>query len=260
MLGGGDGDGDSLYNPPDDADTFTWMVDVGRKSNNAQNWSAFSEHIIKVISADSVGLLRQARDWDVEQALSMAGLSDGYKKALCKYLVAKGRPPFKFLLAPTTGMPDEAPEESKKLFRKKFPSQQERPTLGRELGLQKLAQLTFPPHLFDDVICGKDVEMKSKGKHSTEAVANRVYNWAIATWANTHCDAAFAERMEELLLMKWAKLGAWGKDSGYPRPRRWSTIIMNRFSNGREAKVSIAITQHMPVRPGRPPSCCSCSH
>ena len=111
---------------------------------------------------------------------------------------------------------------------KKFASQQGRPPLGRELGPEKLAKLTFPANIFQHIVCSKATEMCSRGKNSTQAVADAVWQWIFSEYGSVHVDAAFCEKMEELLNEMWPKLKPWNG-----RPRTWAGIIANRFSNVR---------------------------
>ena len=194
-----------------------------------------------------MGLLRKVRLSDVEDARLAARLNCGYLLTLCDLMTPEGAEPFEFASIKKCA-PAAAGRAAKGRARalhdgvtkKKFESQRERPTLGHELGPEGLQALVLPAELLKPINWGKDRPMKAKGRmNSTGAVADIIYKWVIATYGNAHVDVNFCERMEELLSELWPRLEPWGKGTDYPRPRRWSLILKNRFPNVRESKARL---------------------
>ena len=223
---------DAVYDPPDDRSVLDWFAEIGEKSGNEAPWKVFGPAILATCAATDIGLLKTARDADVEAALNQSKLSIGYKNALCKYLVQQGsRRPWEFAVPKKSSETKVARDKDKGLSQKRFESQRGRPPLGREIGHEALQTLTLPDNLFQSIKSGKELVMKPKGPNSCEAVADLVYSWVVATYGTVHVDMPFCERMEELLKEKWPKLKPWNG-----QPRRWSGIVKNRFTNAREAK------------------------
>ena len=214
-----------LHNPSDTEPVEDWFRSIGIVTKNEAAWMKFYYSILGIAAATSVQLLRKMREPDIDLALANCELSNGYKHALCEFLVPRGKKPFAFC-SPALAKP----EGSKRMYLKKFNSQKARQSLGNELGVEELAKVRFPDNLFRGIVCGKEVPMNGRGKHGTSAVANRVWSWAVARWGNLHVDQMFCDRMEELLSEKWPILKEWGG-----KPRDWSTIMKHRFSNAREA-------------------------
>ena len=221
---------DSIYDPPDERSVLEWFDEIGERSGNEAPWKIFGPAILQTCAATDIGLLKAARDADVDSALNQSMLSIGYKNALCKYLVPQGSSrPWEFAVPKKD--PKVARDKDKGLSQKRFESQRARPPLGREIGPEALQALTLPSNLFQTIKCGKEVVMKPKGPNSCERVADLIYGWVVATYGTVHVDMPFCERMEELLNKEWPKLKPWNG-----QPRRWSAIVKNRFTNAREAK------------------------
>jgi hypothetical protein len=202
---------------------FKAIADIS--SNNHDKWLDFLDAIMLVSAATSINLLKKMRSADIDLALTTCNLSQGYKHALCEFLSERGGEPFVF-----PGDASRRKEVKKKVFKKKYESQQDRSSLGNELGVAEVAKIAFPPGLFHDIKCASGVPMKAKGRHGTEAVANRVWCWAVGKWGNLHVDITFCDKIASLLHNIWPNLKPWGG-----KDRDWSTIIRNRFNNAREA-------------------------
>ena len=221
---------EDLYFPDDEVPTATWFNEIGEATGNEQPWNTFRKCLLQYTAASNIGLLRKARDADIDDALNSSKLGVGYKDALCEYLVRKGSPAFTFK-SPMTGAVHKSKIErqtASAISTKKFASQQDRPPLGRELGPAKLAKLTFPPNIFQHIVCSKATEMCPRGKNSTQVVADAVWQWVFSEYGSVHVDLAFCEKIEELLNELWPKLKPWNG-----RPRTWASIIANRFTNVR---------------------------
>lgn len=223
---------DSIYNPEETKLTAEWFGEIGDATGNEQSWCSFRMGLMQSTAASTIGLLRKARDNDVDTGLMIAKLSIGYKEALCEYLTPKGSQPFSFTspggscAARETSSRGCAPASA--MSQKKFGSQKDRPPLGRELGPEMLGKLTLPEHLFQEIKHSKETPMQARGLNSTEKVADLVWQWIFTKYGSIHVDAAFCERMEELLNAKWPLLRPWGL-----RERSWRVIIANRFTNAR---------------------------
>ena len=223
---------DDVFDPEDHVSTADWFSVIGTASSNELNWNTFRMNIVQCTAASSVGLLRKARDIDIDTAVTTAKLGVGYKDALCEYLTAKGSLPFVFR-PPGDGAAratSTAYAPASALSQKKFDSQKNRPPLGRELGPDQLSKLEFPDNLFQTITCSKQTAMPSRGKNSTEEVADLVWQWIFTKYGSIHVDAAFCEKVEELLSELWPKLKPWGK-----KDRSWAQIIANRFTNARSS-------------------------
>lgn len=216
---------ESLYEPDADLSLSVYFNTIGTMTCNVEPWKMFHDSIVRTCGTTTVGQLKLMRSNDIDTALSACGMSNGFKTVLSSYLVRHGATPFVF-----GGDVKLATQTDSKTYAKKYNSQAGRPSLGNELGPAEVSKLKFPPGLFTGIACGQGVPMKGKGKHSTEAVANRVWAWAVAQWGNLHVDHIFLEHMETLLDEKWPKLKPWGG-----KDRVWYTIIKNRFGNAREA-------------------------
>ena len=216
---------ESLYEPDANLSLSVYFNTIGTMTCNVEPWKMFHDSIVRTCGTTTVGQLKLMRSNDIDTALSACGMSNGFKTVLSSYLVRHGATPFVF-----GGDVKLATQTDSKTYAKKYNSQAGRPSLGNELGPAEVSKLKFPPGLFTGIACGQGVPMKGKGKHSTEAVANRVWAWAVAQWGNLHVDHIFLEHMETLLDEKWPKLKPWGG-----KDRVWYTIIKNRFGNAREA-------------------------
>lgn len=218
-------------------DTREWVKAIGEHVQMVEPWVNFGAHIFQVTMADNIGLLRLARKNDIETARANAGVSVGYVNAIRKRLMEKGTPVsgyFNFTGADAVVAHEaDAEQKPQRHWGKKFQSQRERPALGAELGPEALASLTLPAHVLAGIHIAPGAIMKSRGKNSTEKVADAVYVWALGEWANLHADEAFCERMHEILTPIYPKLKPWGASSATPRLRTWFEIIKNRFSNVR---------------------------
>ena len=218
---------ESLHNPSPSENAGEYFKRISEATDNS-SWLEFYNAILKVSAATSVKLLKMAKESEIDTALGLSKLSDGYKKALCEYLA-----PYQcskvFVFGPTGPTPEALPR-SMKTCSKKFKSQMDRQSLGNELGETELSQLKFPDGLFDGICCGREVPMRAKGKHGTAAVADRVWAWAIAKWGNLHVDQQFCDTMCDLLSARWPNIQEWGG-----KERDWATIIRNRFGNARAA-------------------------
>ena len=215
---------ESLYNPPDSFHLFEWFRIIGQLTSNEASWMKFHASVVSVCGATSVGLLRKVRASDIDMALSYASMSFGYKLALSEYMVPNGKEAHVFV-----GDRDK-PVESRKNCHKKFESQKDRMSLGNELGAVEVQKITLPIGLLSDIRCGAGVAMRARGRHSTSAVADRVWCWAVGRWGNLHIDSTFCDRIAKLLDEVYPILKPWGK-----KERQWSDIIKNRFNNAREA-------------------------
>ena len=225
----------TLYNPANDVDVLQWMTKIGLANGTADNWKRYAGTLISTMGCSKMSVLRKMRSKDVDDARQEANLSIGYYHTLCVYLANEASDPFEFTAQPTAAA---GPKLRDGIQRKKFASQRDRPTLGYELGAEGLARLALPKSL-DRIKWGPDRPMKSKGKYSTEHVADLIYAWVVAKFGNTHVDTNFCETLEDLLLQRWPLLDPWGKFGAHPRPRRWAAIIKNRFPNVRESKARL---------------------
>ena len=135
---------DSIYNPDDSKLTADWFGEIGEATGCEQAWSAFRMGVVQCTAASTIGLLRKARDNDIDAGLNASKLSVGYKDALCEYLTAKSAPPFAFTSPIGTSVARETSNRghapSSAMSQKKFDSQRERPPLGRELGPEMLGK------------------------------------------------------------------------------------------------------------------------
>ena len=226
---------DAVYNPAATISTMAWFGEIGSATDNVLNWAAFATQLIQVTAADTVGLLRMSRNADIDQALENAGLASGYKLALCAYLVAKGAKPFDFAIPMLLNATEINKTSSFSLHQKRFASLRNRPSIGRELGLEDVKKLTIPDEIFKDIKHSRGSAMKSKGNNSTEKVADAVFKWAVAKYNNLYADSSFCDRVGEILADKWPNLKPWSSLSSTPKPRNWSAIIANRFNNVRES-------------------------
>ena len=86
----------STSNPDGTVALGAYFSSIGDVTDNKPAWMEFYKAILAVSAASSVSLLRQMRDADIETALSSCKLSLGYKRALCEYLVPRGKPHFVF--------------------------------------------------------------------------------------------------------------------------------------------------------------------
>ena len=240
-----------LYNPPDEAEIAVHFAKIGSANDSVEPWNSFGKSIKQHVGVHTFGNLRKAREKDVDEAVTLAKLRVGYKCQLCDYMTPLGAPAFTFDPPPTEFRPGST--NGKGIFTKRLESQRDRPSIGRELGLERLAELTLPENIFDSITWCGALPMKSKGPNSTESVADILYTWVIAQWGNAHMDALFAERMEQLLTKRWPKLAPWGKNGEHPRPRRWSQVIQNRFANVRECKVRPRPPPPPPLKPATRP-------
>ena len=219
----------ALFNPPDEMGTFPYFISVGKWAQAMEKWQAFGVQVSTVVGACTVGLVRTARYDDMLLAAEKAGVGRGYVEALALFLAAEGEAPHVFAKA------DVVKRESSTsggAFEKKMESQRGRKSLGVELG-HDLRTLEFPDGMFDGISWPADKPMKGRGRNSTAAVADRVWQWAILKWGNAHSDALFNDRMGVLLHALWPLLKPWGFKSSTPRERTWAGIIENRFTNAR---------------------------
>jgi hypothetical protein len=215
-----------LYNPLDTTPLCDYFELIGNHfSNSYSSWMEFYAAIMSVSAASSIKLLKMMRSADVDLALAKCNLSLGYKHALCEYLTPLGKPEFVFAEVAST-----SEKATMKLCTKKHESQQQRMSLGNELGPIEVERLSFPPGLFHGINCSKQVPMAGKGAHGTEAVMSRVWCWAVGKWGNLHVDQSFCDRIGEMLEERWPYLKPWGG-----KPRDWSILVKNRFMNARGA-------------------------
>ena len=225
-----------LYNPDGATGIKEWCDKIGSVNGAQDEWTRFGQSIQQVCGVAKVGLLRQCRGSDVDDARVAAKLNPGYFITLCDFLTPEGCDPFVF----TGNRPQDVSNSRRTLpeglCRKKFESQRDRPSLGHELGPEKLADLELPDHLTRVVKWSKGKPMPGKGPNSCAHVVDVIYEWAFAKWGNAHVDSPFCDRMEQLLSNVWPDLQPWGKSRENPRPRRWSHMILNRFSNVRQSK------------------------
>ncbi|KAL1504700.1 hypothetical protein AB1Y20_008479 [Prymnesium parvum] len=160
---------DSVRNPSDDESLADWFDGIGKATENEAPWKAFAKSISSHTAASTVGLLRQVRDADIDTALASANLSIGFKNALCQYLVPKGGKPYQFV---KPEMHEARRKSANKQgvqgkYQKKFPSQQNRLTLGRELGDQ-LSTLQLPETLLASIKHSKEEQVaKPTSKKTT---------------------------------------------------------------------------------------------
>lgn len=144
---------EALYGPHDDQLVSDWFESISNATGiSVDCWTTFSQAISRVTAATTIGLLKQLREADVQSARLQAGLAEGYMNALTCYLVPKGVSPFSFVRATTERMKKLSSNGAKPLYvKKKFESQQNRTSLGRELGMAALAALEIP----DEVLAGR---------------------------------------------------------------------------------------------------------
>ena len=217
----------AVFNPADEAAVDDWFAMIGEDNDAIDEWREFARKIIAVTGVKRIGLVRQLRLNDVEDARIAAKLKYGYTLALCDYLTPEGCPPYEFTGSKVFS--ERRLGQCDGITRKKFASQRDRPTLGHELGPDKLNELELPHMLFRRIKHSKSLPMRSKGKNSTEKVADCLFQWAFAKWGNVHVDVAFCETMEQLLNKVWPKLEPWGRKCAHPRP---STAPSRRSGDG----------------------------
>jgi hypothetical protein len=218
---------ESLYNPIDTLGADEYFQAISEVTANSA-WMEFYFSLKQVCAASSIKLLKLTAETDIDMALRLAKLSQGYKHALSEYLAPFGKKPFVFVQPATSS---RSPKSENKLWAKKFDSQKNRPSLGNEMGPKKLQEVEFPDGLFKGISHSREVPMHAKGKHGAEEVSNRVWSWDVAKWGNLHVDQPFCDHMETLLSKRWPHLKDW---SG--KARSWSGIIRHRFGNARGAR------------------------
>ena len=76
---------ESLHNPSPSENAGEYFKRISEATDNS-SWLEFYNAILKVSAATSVKLLKMAKDSEIDTALGLSKLSDGYKKALCEYL------------------------------------------------------------------------------------------------------------------------------------------------------------------------------
>ena len=233
--------------PDDDVLIVDWMTDVGDALEDRDRWRMAGVALSKKLVITNIGQLRDELDSDVSRALLYLGCErDTVKNKVAEFLMRAGRRPHQW------AVPNDVRSraaQSQALIQgrcntKKLLSQKDRPTLGLELGQQTLKTLKLPDQTLRKIKHSPNLAMPSKGKCSTEQVANIIYEWAIAKWGNAHVDTLFCDKVGELLHERWPLLKPWGKplidaESGKEivKQRCWSEIIKNRFGNVRSAKV-----------------------
>ena len=255
-----------LYNPPGETRLDKWFLVIGEASQNVDNWNKYLRAIVQATAADCVYLLKRVRQPDMLEARLSAMVNSGYEIALCRYLSPEGATVLFAFPSVDEQQQTVMTEPVIRLTAKKYGSQQARTTLSRELGVTATKALTFPPGIFQYIKHSSGLPMKAKGKHGTSKVADAIVRWiltltltltltvtltltltltltplrwVIAKYGTIHVDAEFCERMEELLLEMWPILQPWkGKT------RSWKDIIINRFSNMRQAEKVWASCTH----------------
>ena len=246
-----------LYDPDDDSDVVEW-TDALAEAISEPLWAKFGNALATRLIITNIGELREQLDNDVDMAVRHLGsAAAGMKLKLAEYLVKKGRKPFSFRHAVDIKALHVKKSTSEldwgRLNGKKLNSQKDRPTLGLELGGKGLADLALPENALSHIQYSPNTPMPAKGKNGTEAVADVIYTWAVAKFGNAHVDSMFCDRIGHLLEVKYPELKPWGKpfvDEETKRlvvkPRSWSSIIKNRFSNVRSSKV---LSPHPQPRP-----------
>ena len=85
-----------LHNPSETRPLEDWFRSIGIVTKNEAAWMKFYYSILAIAAATSVQLLRKMREPDIDLALANCELSNGYKHALCEFLVPRGKKPFAF--------------------------------------------------------------------------------------------------------------------------------------------------------------------
>lgn len=221
---------DALRAPADDVLVADWLRAMGKAMQAEDKWVRFAEALIKDSAAVNIGLLRQLRDADVDKALDKADCSNAYKNTVKNFIVPQDVK-FDFIHpandAETTGFSSES--DAKARGTKKWASQKDRPSMGRELGINSVDKLKLPEHMFKNIKHSPKKPMPGKGQNNTtEAVANCVLKWAIVKFGTVHVDKFTCDHIAEQLYERWPLLKRWGKSD-----RSWSDIIRHKFMNWR---------------------------
>ena len=221
---------DALRAPADDVLVADWLRAMGKAMQAEDEWVRFAEALIKDSAAVNIGLLRQLRDADVDKALDKAECSNAYKNTVKNFIVPQDVK-FDFIHpandAETTGFSSES--DAKARGTKKWASQKDRPSMGRELGINYVDKLKLPEHMFKNIKHSPKKPMPGKGQNNTtEAVANCVLKWAIVKFGTVHVDKFTCDHIAEQLYERWPLLKRWGKND-----RSWSDIIRHKFMNWR---------------------------
>ena len=96
MVGGTTTEMEILHNPSETRPLEDWFWSIGIVTKNEGAWMKFYYAILAIAAATSVKLLRMMREPDIDLALANCELSNGYKHALCEFLVPRGKKPFAF--------------------------------------------------------------------------------------------------------------------------------------------------------------------